>query len=330
MNILVIAKHVITDPQRKTYYNSEIYATLINKGIINFFNKGMFVDLLNIIINCFIFRISYKKWKVDMIVSDNPRIGIWVGVINLLTFCRKKHVIWNFNIRRKYKGIKLVLSKIAFMHVKAFIVYSRHEVITYSQMLGIPQSKFIFKLLSGPYLEDERYTSLMHDCIKDDYIVCAGYSGRDFVLLSKVAAKLPDNRFIVLAYPEFIGNIVFTENVEVVSMISEVEYCKYIANAKLSFLPIVNKETANGQIAIIQSMCFKTLLLTNITAGTKDYLMPGSNCMIFNDNNTEETVSLISELLNDYSCYDYIIEEAFKFATENFKIEHEIKILESI
>jgi glycosyltransferase involved in cell wall biosynthesis len=195
-------------------------------------------------------------------------------------------------------------------------------------MLGIEPKRFYFKHLSGPYLEDVRYLNLIRK--KQDYIVSAGFSGRNYLFLSEVSKKLPDISFIVLTYPWATKNLSFGSNVEIISNISELEYCQYIANGKLFFLPISNKLTANGHIAIVQTMSLGTPLLTNITEGTKDYLCPDVNCVVYEDGAIDSTVATIRQLWSDNNRLIRLAQNGAEFAKEHFSINNDICVIDDL
>jgi glycosyltransferase involved in cell wall biosynthesis len=329
VNILVFFDHVIIDSNRATFYNIDDHNRYIKSGVKQFFKGTHKVAyFLNLFLTTVKLRWSYKKLNINLIISGGPKMGFFVGMINRFTLCKIDHVIWDFNVQSIYTGIKRWVSKIAFKYVKFIVVYSAHEMRIYSEMIGLPQSRVVYKYYSGPYLDDERYLNL--NCIKHNYIVSAGFSGRDYRFLSAVAGKMTDVPFVLLTLPIAIKDIIFSSNVKIISGIPEVEYCRYIANSKLAFLPLKNKETANGHIAIVQAMCLKTPLLTNITEGTRDYLLPGVNSMIFPEGDVESTVEIIRKILSDEKYMLQIADNAYRFAKNHFAIKQDIDALERI
>ena len=331
MNVLVISEHLRSDPLRSTFYNIDTTNKYFKKSIRRFIKgDSKFCYFINLLVTTFICRFKYKSWDIKLVISDNPRIGFLVSIINRLTLCNINHVIWNFNTQGVYTGIKLLIAKYACSSVSFIIVYSEHEKNIYSKMLNIPKSKIIKKLLSGPYLDDDRYIKLSNNSIKKDFIVSAGFSGRDYEYLSKIAGRMLDVRFVIIVYPDCLKDIKFTDNIEIVSGISELDYCRYIAKAKLFFLPIKNMETANGHLGIIQAMSLRTMIITNITKGTKDYLQPDINCVIYPDGNIEETINIIRQSLRDGVRRQYIVEKAYNFARRNFNVQKDINTLNDI
>lgn len=329
MNILIIANHVITDPNRAVFYNEDDSHHYIKRGIKNFIGgKGRLVFFLNLLLTVITLRWSWRKYQLDLIISDNPRIGFFVGVINRLTFCRIGHVVWDFNVLSEYVGVKRWFSRFALKRVMRILVYSQYEAALYSRVFDIPPERITVKLYSGPYLDDARYQHLNNN--PEDVIISAGFSGRDYAFLALVAAELQEVPFRVLAYPAAIAGVDLPANIEVISGISEIEYCRHIANARLFFLPIKNKITANGHIGIVQAMCFQTPLITNMTEGTKDYLRPNQNAFIYPDRDVQATVELIKQLWSDTEKTQTVAQNAYQFALEHFNVQRNIDALEQI
>lgn len=329
MKILVVGEHIRDDVDRYTFYNNDDYHYYKKHIIYRVFSqKNKLAQGLNLLLTAL--HVRYSSHQADIIISINPRVGFWVALINTLTFSNKLHIIWSFNIKQPYKGFILFFARNVFKKIKKFIVYSQHERTLYSKMLLLPPEKFVYKFFSGPYLEDQRYINLVEKADKENYIVSAGFSGRNYELLAKVASKMQSTTFIVITYPSSIKNINFPKNVKIVSNISELEYCRYIANAKAMFLPIKNKETANGHIGIVQAMSLKTLLVTNMTEGTKDYLQPNENCIIFPDTDVNLIVEIITNIVQDQVEATQIINKAYLFAKEHFSVEKEIELINNL
>jgi glycosyltransferase involved in cell wall biosynthesis len=328
-NVCVIFEHVETDQDRSTFYNRECGYRFVKCGILRVVpgrNRAAF--FLNLVLTALLCRARYRKRQISLVISGNPHIACALGIVHRLSRAKVKHVVWNFNAHRVYTGFQRSVARFALRDVDRIIVYSNHERHVYSAMLGLPLEKMVFKHYTGPYLEDERYTSLVPH--KQDYVVSAGFSGRNYRHLAAVAEHLRDVPFLLLTYPEAVKELSFPPNVRILGGISEVEYCRHIANAKLFFLPLANKETANGHIAIVQAMVLRTLLVTNLTEGTKDYLLPGCNCLTYDEEDIPATAEMIRATLADDALRARIEGEAYRYAAERFTIQHEVEVLQGI
>lgn len=327
--ILVIANDVLRDPDRATFYNVDTSHEYVKRGITEYFrHRSRAAFFLNLLLTVLVLRCSYKALGIELILSKELRIGLVVGLVNRITRCRIDHVIWNFNIQAAYRGLKRWISTFALRHVAQIVVYSVHEAKVYSEVFGIPSDRITFKLFSADYLNDPRYQNLKTD--PREVIISAGLYGRDYGFLAAVAARLPEVSFVVVAHTWALKGIMFPPNVSVISGVPEVEYCRQIANSRLFLLPIRNTATANGQMAIVQAMFFRTPLLTNVTEGTKDYLAPGENCAIFPKGDVEAAVELIRRLWSDETLTEELVQNGYLWATEHFTSRSDIKALNEI
>jgi hypothetical protein len=322
MRILVASDYIRSDPQRHTFYNSDLQNTysLIPLPRRSAGPAGRLIRLGNLLLVIVRIIIMAVKDRPAVIFSENPRDGIVLAcLLRAAGMNGVPHVIWNFNMRKSYSGLRLALARYACRGEVTPVVYSAHEKSQYSKLLCIPPNRLRLKYLSGPYLEDPRYAQLPKDTPKAPYVVCPGYSGRDFELMAEVARHMAHVSFFVLAYPRFVGAIEFPDNVRIVYGISEVDYCAFIAGATVCFLPIANTETANGQIAIVQAMSMKTLLVTNPTPGTTDYLLPGVNCIDFaTGSNSDSVADVLTDAMAHVRAYAYLVDNAYQFAREHF------------
>jgi len=283
---------------------------------------------LNLGLTALLCRVRYRSRRIDVVISGDPRIALAVGIVHRLTGARVRHVVWNFNTSRIYTGWRRSLARFALRDVDTAIVYSQHERRVYAAMLNLPVERLVFKHYTGPYLEDERYRALPVQ--KDHCVVSAGYSGRNYRHLAAVAEHLPDVPFFLLTYPAAVKGLSFPPNVQILAEVPELEYCRHIARAKVFFLPLANKETANGQIAIVQAMALRTLLVTNLTAGTSDYLLPDHNCLVYDEQDLPATAAMIRSALADDARREQIVRNAYQYAAQRFTIGHDLEVLQAV
>ena len=272
---------------------------------------------------------AVRQARPDLIVLEDPRAGMPCCLLLRLLFVRIPIVIWNFNLVKPYKSIKKWFTRTAIQAAYAMVVYSSHEQKLYSELFDLPLSKFRFKLYTGPYLDDPRYQTLSERPCDFDYVVSPGSWGRDYQLLAKVAAEVPSIRFVVLAIAEAVVGVEFPSNVEVVNGIQELEYCRYIAHARACYVPVANQITANGHIAIVQAMCFKTPLITNPTPGTVDYLDERTTIEC-SDNDPDSIASQISDVFDNGEKYEAMVNAAYEFSRENFGVDQDIAMIDSV
>ena len=325
--IIVVAPHVTTDPGRASFYNRDASAAYHGIGFVP--PPGRFKKVFGYAATALALRRLVKRVRPELVVFESPRVGLPLAALARLLGRREKMVIWSFNILRPYTGFRRWMARYALGAVDCVIVYSRHEQEMYSRQFGMPGSKVRFKHLSGPYLEDPRYAALLKGA-KKPYVVSPGYSGRDFRLLAEVAASAPQLEFVVLAYPSAVGDVVFPSNVRLRHGIPETEYCRYIAEAEVCFVPVGNHQTANGHIAIIQAMSLRTLLFTNATPGTRDYLQDGRNCILFDARSAADVGDRLLEICQNPQRHAGIVDQAYRDALERSSVQSDVDALHDL
>ena len=326
MKVLVLSSFFYSDPERVSFYTldrSRLYERMGVKPP----RCGKIGHLRSYAATAWAVRHRAAVTKPDLIVLENPRVGMLVSLFLKLTGVKIPTIIWNLNILQPYYGIKRWFARAALRSANAVVVYSRHERSFYAKHFDLPLERVRFKLFSGAYLEDKRFSHLLQDA-KQDYVVSPGYSGRDFHTLAEVAARAPDIHFLVLAYPSAVGGIKFPPNVELRHGLPEVEFCRCIARARVCFLPIANRQTANGQIAIVQAMSLRTLLFTNLTPGTKDYLVDGENCLLYSGEDMDDHARRLTRLYESFETFHEVVWRAYAFARVNFSVKTEIRLIE--
>lgn len=327
-SVIVLSSYVRADPSRATFYSEDLskdYECIESRP----HRRTLLGRLRSSIATAL--KVGHRVLirPPTAIVVEDPRIGITSCLLIRFLRTRASLIVWNYNMLSPYRGLKRWLSRIALSRADAIIVYSKHEKALYSKQLRLPEGKFRFKLYSGPYLDDDRYRALSSEK-KEAFVVSPGFSGRDFILLSQVASCAPELRFIVLAYPTALAGIKFPENVEVRHGLSELEYCRYIARAQVCFLPLSNMVTANGHIAIVQAMSLGTLLVTNLTPGTSDYIKDRENCITFSGNDAEHIARSLKYIMEQFEDYTGVIVGARLFAEEHFSVRRDIEMIDAI
>ncbi|MBL7645460.1 MAG: glycosyltransferase [Candidatus Hydrogenedentes bacterium] len=318
IRILVENPFERSDPERYQFFHQDEtydYRTVCTQST----GRSKVGRIWSILRNILAIRWAILLARPHMVFCGDPRTGLPTCLFARLTGVRVPMVIWNFNMQSLYGGMRYWVARWGLRAVDRVVVYSNHEKRCYAAHFGVEENKFYTMLLSGPYLDDIRYQSLLSE-EKEDYVVSPGYSGRDFRFLAEVASRTPELRFVVLAYPDFI-DATLPENVDVRHSMPELEFCRWIARARLCLLPIANTETANGQIAIVQAMSLRTLLVTNETNGTVDYLAPGVNCISFDKSDVDGTARKLRRLFGSIAEYDGLVMHAYEDARANMGIE---------
>ncbi|WP_146119109.1 glycosyltransferase family 4 protein [Blastopirellula marina] len=326
--VLVTSRLALADVERATFFSidaSHKYVLVTISPVVLGKIRGFF-RVLSLAVRVLA---AIRRTKPDLIVFEDQRTGGSCCLFLRILGVKTPVLIWNFNMFKPYRNLKWLLTQKGGKAAASLVVYSRHEQKVYSKVFGVPTSKFRFKPYSGPYLDDARYVSLLEDRTKRDCVVAPGSWGRDYKLLADVAARLPSIRFVVLAFSNSVAGVDFPENVEVVNGIQELEYCRYIAEARVCYVPVANQTTANGHIAIVQAMCLKPPLITNPTPGTIDYL-DQRTMIACSDSDPVTVASQIADVYENGDKYDTMVNPAHEFARANFGVDWDIEMIDEV
>ncbi|NRD44947.1 glycosyltransferase family 4 protein [Corallococcus exiguus] len=270
------------------------------------------------------FRLALKarrelaRHPQDLIVTAFPQVGFTVGLVNLLTFVRTPHVIWYFNCGHEYRGLRKWLSRLAYRGVDRCLVYTRHERSVYARVFALPKSRFQFTHLTGAELKAEDFRGAREDFgLAPRYIAALGSSGRDYGTLLRAVEGLP-LQLVIVAHPHALPPGPVPSNVKVLTSIPQQDYLRIIAEAELVAIPVNNRETASGQMTLIQAMALGVPVVATRCIGTEDYIRHGANGWFVEMGDVEEWRRTLRSILDDPEERQRLATEALRFARERF------------
>ena len=271
-----------------------------------------------------LFRLALKarrhlaRHPQDLIVTAFPQGGFTLGLANLLSFARTPHVIWYFNCGHEYRGLRKWLSRLAYRSVERCIVYTRHERSVYARVFALPESRFQFTHLTGAELKAEDFRGAReHFGLAPRYIAALGSSGRDYATLFRAVEGLPV-QLVVVAHPHALPAGPVPPNVKVITSIPQRDYLRIIAEAELVAIPVNNRETASGQMTLIQAMALGVPVVATRCIGTEDYIRHGENGWFVQMGDVEDWRRTLIPILNDSAERQRLAAEALRFAQECF------------
>ncbi|WP_375770451.1 glycosyltransferase family 4 protein [Archangium gephyra] len=269
-----------------------------------------------------LFRLALKarrhlaRHPQDLLVTAFPQVGFTVGLVNLLSFARLPHVVWYFNCGHEYQGPRKWLSRVAYRSVHRFIVYTMHERSVYARVFALPESRFHFTHLTGPELKAGEFRGARERFgLAPRYIAALGSSGRDYDTLFRAVEGLPV-QLVVVAHPSALPSGPVPPNIKVMTSIPQEDYLRVIAEAELVAIPVNNRETASGQMTLIQAMSLGVPVVATRCIGTEDYIRHGENGWFVQMGDVEHWRRTLRSLLDDPEARRRSATEALRFAQE--------------
>lgn len=223
------------------------------------------------------FSHAHQAWR--SLDAARPEPGGLITIFPQLAMCaaiekrlRRRDVpllAWCFNLGALFQGAKGRLARFAAPAVDRWVVHSTAEVQAYSQWLGLPADRFRFVPLQRP-VEPVAFG----EDLDQPFLLAMGSARRDYPLLVQVVARLGVPTLIVAA-EHAVQGIALPPNVTVRQGLSAAQCNELAQRARLCVVPVANRETASGQVTVIDSMMFGRATIATRCVGTVDYIDHG-------------------------------------------------------
>ena len=205
--------------------------------------------------------------RTSGLLTSFPHLAVTFGLRKLLSGSRVPLVAWTFNLGGLHTGFKRLVARAALGAVDRFIVHSRAEAAGYSRWLGLPAERFLFVPLQCPTRTVE-----YDEDLADPFILSMGSAKRDYRLLFQALAKL-GHRAIVVAAPHAVAGLPVPPGVEIRRGLSEAQCFELVQRARLCVVPVANRETASGQVTLLNAMMYGRPVVVTECVGSVDYVV---------------------------------------------------------
>ena len=202
-------------------------------------------------------------------ITAFPPNAVCVGLIKRLTGSKAPIVALTFDLSRKYEVRKRTLAAFALARVNVFVVFSRREIITYSDMLGLPRERFVYV----PFTEEMVEPSFTEDGA-DPFVLAMGTANRDYATMV-AAVKQLGLRTIIIAGPRAIDAASVPANVTILSGLTLEKCHELCQKARVNVVPLDTDDTASGQVTVRYAMMFGKAVIATTSIGTEDYIEDG-------------------------------------------------------
>jgi len=256
--------------------------------------------------------------RYDLVVTAFPQIGFTLSLVKLLTLERTPHVIWYFNCGHEYRRLRRFLPRLVFRSIKRFVVYTEREREVYSEVFGLPPERFRFTYLTGVALDARDFVGARERYGLDaQYIASLGSSSRDFATLFAASEGL-GVQVVVVTHRYCLEGLEVPAFVKVIESIPQDDYLRIIAEAAVVAITVDNRETASGQLTLIQAMSLGVPVVATRCIGTEDYLVDGETGIFVEMGNVEDLRRALGTVLNDGDERQRMADCALEFARRNF------------
>lgn len=244
-----------------------------------------------------------------------PQLPIVAGLRKRLALSDMPLVAWTFNLGKLYSGARRRLARAALPAVDRFIVHSRSEVAAYSDWLDMPAARFQFV----PLQRAIRSIAFQEDR-NSPFVLSMGSAQRDYRLLFGVLAELGYPAMVV-AGPHAVAGLSIPPNVEVRSGLS-VEQChELVQRARISVVPVSNRETASGQVTLLDAMMFARPVVVTDCPASVDYVTDRHDALLVRHGDHDDMKVAIQLLWEDEALRTSLGTAARRTAVNKFSDE---------
>lgn len=253
--------------------------------------------------------------KPDGIITVFPQLATTVGLRQRLASRRIPVIAWCFNIGACYPGAKRLLAQTALKDVSRFIVHSNRERENLSQWLELPLSRFEFVPL-----QRGKITVTEPEEMSNPFLLAMGSAQRDYSTLFKAVEKL-GLRTIVVAGSHALAGLTIPDNVEVQSGLTMDECLQLAQKARISVVPLLDSQTAAGQVTIVEAMSMSRLVVATRCIGSEDYIKHGETGLLVEPYSVDDLAQTIERLWNDQELRNNISKQAGDYSSKHFSDE---------
>lgn len=239
-----------------------------------------------------------KIGKYDLIVSHGMQSGIVLSFWRRFFKTKAKHIVFDigsFNSAAE-SGFALKLMQFASKSIDGVIYHTSSQIEYYKKFFPwiVDKSKFI---RFGTDLEFFNPSDLKKSNDKDSYIICIGYSKRDWDTLVKAYQKIDTNiklRLIGHVEEKYKGIV----GVEQIPFIPIKDVIDQIYNAKFCALPLEAFNYSYGQMTLMQQMALGKCVLAARVPSLVDYIEDGKTAIMYEPKNIEDLAKKMQQLIN--------------------------------
>ena len=262
-------------------------------------------------------KVLPKIKNYDLIVSHGMQSGVVLSLWRRIFKTKAKHIVFDigsFNSASE-SGLALKLMQFASKSIDGIIYHTSSQLEYYKKCFPwiVPKSRFI-KFGTDTQFFDPKKLKESDD--KNQYIVCVGYSKRDWDTVVTAYKSLNTNIKLRLVghveekYREI-------EGVEQIPFVPIKEVINQIHNALFCVLPLESFNYSYGQMTLMQQMALEKCVLTAKVPSLVDYIEDMNTAVLYEPKNVDDLANKMNMLLKDSNVRREIGIRAAKYLEES-------------
>jgi glycosyltransferase involved in cell wall biosynthesis len=239
-----------------------------------------------------------KSSKNDIIISLLDVLGLYVFLLSKLFLKKRKIVILNVMFNEGTDFLTQMKRKLFSWMLKNEQIYPTVTSLelkkSYQNIFKLSQKEFF--LLHDCYGKLEQYKRPYKD--GNNSVFCGGTNGRDWSTLLKVAALLPQTKFVIVGPKRDTLGQKYPSNIDYFYNISYVKFQELIVDCSLLALPL-NTEAPAGLIVLYTAGLMSKPVITTDNITMREYIISGENGILVKMGDYENFAKQIDLLLSN-------------------------------
>lgn len=243
-------------------------------------------------------KVLPKLGQYDLILSHGMQSGVVLSLWRRFFRTKAKHIVFDigsFNSAAE-TGFALRLMQFSSKSIDGLIYHTSSQLGYYQKFFPwiVPQSRFI---RFGTDLEFFDPENLQISADHDSYIICVGYSERDWNTAAQAYQKL-DTKLKM----RFVGHVEekyqFVSGIEQKTAVPIRELINQIYNAKFAIFPLRPFNYSYGQMTLMQQMALGKCVIASRVPSLVDYV-DDNTAVLYEPENADELAGKIKLLLEN-------------------------------
>ncbi len=244
-------------------------------------------------------KVLPKLEQYDLIVSHGMQSGVVLSLWRRIFKTKAKHIVFDigsFNSAAE-RGVGLKLMQFASKSINGIIYHTSSQIHYYEKIFPWLVEKSCF-IRFGTDLEFFAPLNLQCDDKEDKYIICVGYSKRDWDTVVDAYQKLDTSvklRLVGHVEEKYSG----IYGIEQIPFVPIKELIKQIHQAVFCVLPLEQFNYSYGQMTLMQQMAIGKCVIAANVSSLADYIQDGETAVMYEPKNTDDLIEKLKQVLGD-------------------------------
>lgn len=259
-------------------------------------------------------RVIPRLNKYDLIISHGMQSGVVISLWRRFFRGKTKHIVFDIGsfASASEGGFALKLMQYASKSIDGIIYHTSSQINYYRKFFPwiVQKSQFIRFGTDADFFKNEEIS--VDSKALGKYIICVGYTKRDWETLVKAYKKIDTNVDLKLVgYVDEKYNEV--DGVSQVERVSIKELMRYIGDALFCILPLETFNYSYGQMTLMQQMLLEKCVVVANVPSVVDYVCDGKTAILYESKNENDLREKIEWALNNVDLIKEIGNNASKY-----------------